>query len=80
MSTRAATRRAASAEPTKSTMSAVAPASKRRREDSGSSGAPNSIKGTHSSKPKETSTAKAVHSVVMVQVPPGFSFSQAACR
>ena len=86
-STRASSRRAASAEPKASAMSTVAPASKRRRKDS-SSGVPDTRKSTGPSVPaakrskahQQPSTGNAFHSVVMVEVAEGFSLSQAACR
>eukprot|EP00752_Nemacystus_decipiens_P002655 g2484.t1 len=68
-------------------MSEVAPASKRRRKDSSSGGAATTGKGTEScvsaaqrsGAQQHASAGNAVHSVVMVQVPEGFSLSQAAC-
>lgn len=73
MSTRASGRRAASSESKKGAVLS-APVTKRRRKDS-------SVPAPSGSKAKEPSAAgHAVHSVVMVQAPKGFSLSKAACR
>lgn len=76
MSNRSSTR---GSKPTKraGTLSVAAPATKRRRKDSSGASKIDSPAGITEGR---SSARDVVKSVVMVQVPEGFSLSQAACR